>query len=274
MLCFASLSVAGRVALGHIPAAEIPLVRTAGGAVVFSVIAWRRGTLHIDRRDVPFLLLCALLGTVLNQELFIFGLARSTATNAVVLMSTIPVFTAIAAIVLGRERPQLLRLLGIAVAFGGVAALLGAEELSTSSDHLLGSAMVILNSMSYGTYLVIVRPLAQKYDPLGLLAAMFIAGLFMVAPLGIEAFANGPELGPNDYLAFAFLIAVPTVGAYSCVQIGIRRAESSVVAAYVFTQPVFVAFGAWLVLGEQVGIRTVVCGVITLFGVWLAARAR
>ena len=273
-ICFASLPVVGRMALGHVPAGAIPLVRTIGGAIIFVAIAARRGTLRLDRADAPFLVLCALLGNVINQEMFIHGLARSTATNAVVLGSTIPVFTALVALALGREPVRVRRLAGMAVAFGGVAALVGAEDMSADSDHLIGSAMVLVNALSYGTYLVIVRPLAEKYDPFTLLAFMFLAGVPMVAPFGIHAFATGPALTGNDVLFLAFLIAVPTVGAYSFVQIGLRRAESSLVAAYIYLQPVFAALGAMALLDEHVGPRTAACGAVVLFGVWLAARSR
>jgi len=273
-VCFASLPVAGRLALAHIPPGAIPLVRTAGGALVFGTVAWRRGTLRLAPGDFWFLVLCAVLGTVLNQELFIHGLARTTATNAVVLGSTIPVFTALMAILLGKEPARVRRLTGIAISFGGVAALLGAEKLSTSSQYLVGSGMVLVNALSYGTYLVIVKPLAEKYDPIALLALMFFAALPLVAPLGVHAVATAPAFTTNDYLFFAFLIAVPTVGAYIFVQIGLQRAESSLVAAYIYLQPLIATIGAVFLLDEHVGLRTAACGVVVLFGVWLAARSR
>lgn len=274
-ICFAALPIAGRLALADIPPAAIPLVRTIGGALVFSALAWRRGALGVARRDVPFIALCALLGNVLNQELFIHGLARTTATNAVVIGASAPVFTALGVIALGQEPPRARRLLGIAVAFAGVGALVGAEDLSLSSEHFTGSLMVLVNALSYGTYLALVRPLADRYDPIGLLAAMFIAGVPMVAPLGIRAFALDPHpLTGADVGFFAFLIAVPTVCAYSFVQLGLRRAESSLVAVYIYLQPVLAATAAVLILGEPVGPRLVICGGIVLSGVWLAARGR
>lgn len=272
-ICFASLPIAGRLALANIPPGAIPLVRTVGGALVFSLIAWQRGTLKLDRKDIPFLLLCSLLGTVLNQELFIHGLAQSTATNAAVLGSTAPVFAAIAAIALGHEQARAPRLVGMAVAFAGVAALVGAEELSMSSDHFTGSMMILVNAVSYGSFLVIVRPLARKYDPIALLAFLFLAATPMVAPIGIHAFATQtvPITG-EDIAFFAYLVAVPTVCAYALIQIALQRAESSLVAAYIYLQPVFAAVGAALVLDEEVTIRIIVGGAIVLFGVWLAAR--
>jgi len=273
-ICFASLPVVGRLALADIPAGAIPLVRTVGGALVFTLIAWRRKTLAWPKGDVAFIALCALLGNVLNQELFIHGLARTTATNAVVIGSTIPVFTVLIAIVMRRERARLLRIGGMAIAFAGVAILVGADDLSTDSDHFVGSLMVLANALAYGSYLVIGKPLAERYDPVAILAYMFIAGTPMVAPLGIAAFAEAPPLDGGDIAFLAFLIAVPTVAAYGLVQTGLRRAESSLVAAYIYLQPVFAAIGAVIVLDEHVGPRTIVCGVIVLFGVWLAARSR
>lgn len=274
-ICFASLPVAGRLALADIPPGAIPLVRTVGGALVFSAIAWHRGVLRVERRDVPFLVLCALLGNVLNQELFIHGLARTTATHAVVIGSTIPVFTALAVIALGREPVRPRRLVGIAVAFAGVAALVGAEEMSLSSEHFTGSVMILVNALSYGVYLAIVRPLADRYDPIGLLALMFLAGIPMVAPIGIHALAADTRpFTAEDYGFLAFLVAVPTVAAYALVQLGLRRAESSLVAVYIYLQPVVAAAGAVAILGEQVGLRLAICGGVVLAGVWLAARGR
>jgi drug/metabolite transporter (DMT)-like permease len=272
-VCFASLPVAGRLAMkGSIGPAGIVLARMVGGAIVFALIAWRVGVLRIERRDVPALIGCSLIGVAANQELFVQGLSRSTATNATVLGSTIPVFTALIAILLRREPPRPRRLVGIAVAFAGVAAFVGVDQMSMSSGHLAGSVMVLINSLCYGTYLVVVRPLAAKYHPLGLLAWLFIFGVPMVAPLGVVELAHAPALHASDIEFFAFLIAFPTVAAYGLVQVALRRTESSLVAAYIYLQPVLATVGAMLLLDEQPTIRTAICGAIVLFGVWLAAR--
>jgi drug/metabolite transporter (DMT)-like permease len=260
---------------GSIGPAGIVLARMTGGALVFALIAWRRGVLRLARADVPALIGCSLIGVAANQELFVQGLSRSTATNASVLGSTIPVFTALVAILLRREPVHPRRLIGIAVAFSGVAALVGADQMSMSSDHLAGSVMVLVNSLCYGTYLVVVRRLAVKYDPLALLAWLFLFAVPMVAPLGIIELAHTPALHASDIEFILFLIAFPTVAAYGLVQVALRRTESSLVAAYIYLQPVIATIAAMWLLDEQPTARTAVCGAIVLFGVWLAAqRAR
>lgn len=273
-LCFAALPVVGRLVVGDIPPGGIVMARMTGGAVVFAIIAWRRGKLRFDRADLPSIALCALIGNVINQELFVHSLAYTTATNAVVIGSTIPVFTLIVALILGRERARGHRLAGMAIAFSGVLVLVGADELSLDSDHFVGSVMVLINALSYGTFLVVVRPLAAKYDPFALLAIMFGCGLPIAVPIGIYEFTGAPPLDSGDFGFLAFLIAVPTVAAYGLTQIALSRAESSLVAAYIYLQPVCAAIGAMLVLGEHIGPRTAACGGVVLFGVWLAARGR
>ena len=83
---------------------------------------------------------------------------------------------------------------------------------------------------------------------------------------------HAPPLHAGDIGFFAFLIAVPTVAAYGLVQIALRRTESSLVAAYIYLQPLLAAVGAWFLLDEQPTLRTGVCGALVLFGVWLAAK--
>jgi drug/metabolite transporter (DMT)-like permease len=274
-LCFSSLAVVGRMAvIAHVPPAGIVLVRMTGGAVAFLTIAALRGTLRFPRGDLGFFTLIAVLGVVLNQELFIHGLARTTATNAVVLGSTIPVFTALSAIILGYEPASARRLIGIAVAFVGCVILVGPDELSLSSSHVLGSVMILANAACYGVYLAIARKVAGRYAPLTIVAILFTIGVPLVAPLGIYAWSHAAPLTVATVAFLGFLILVPTVAAYSLVQISLRHAESSLVASYIYLQPIFATFGAAVLLSERPGGRTALAAAVVLGGVWISAGAR
>ena len=133
--------------------------------------------------------------------------------------------------------------------------------------------MILVNAVSYGSFLVVVRPLAKKYDPIALLAFLFLFATPMVAPIGVHAFATRAVPITGDDLAFfAFLIAVPTVCSYALIQIALQRTEASLVAAYIYLQPVLAALGAAILLDETITGRTVIGGAIVLLGVWLAAR--
>jgi drug/metabolite transporter (DMT)-like permease len=276
-ICFGSLPVAGRIALAHVPADGIVITRMTAGAIGFYVWARATGPIRIARRDWPAIVACALLGVVGNQMLFMHGLVRSTATNAAVLGSTIPVFTALFALALGREPLRVARLGGIGVAMLGAITLAvarGGGGASAAGEHLVGNLMILGNSACYGLYLVVVRPLAVRYSPIVLIAAMFAVGTVVVAPFGVIAWRAAPPLGADDLESLAFLILVPTWGAYSLTQLALRHAEASLVASWIYLQPVITATGAMIFLGERPGVATGIAAAFIFSGVWLSTRAR
>jgi drug/metabolite transporter (DMT)-like permease len=272
-VCFGSLAVAGRMALTHaVPPNAIVETRLVGGFIVFFALARVRG-IHVERRDWPAIFGCALLGMVFNMAFFINGLARSTAVNATVIGSTIPVFTALFAVALGRERLRALRVAGIATSMAGALVLVGVWRVSTGREHMIGNVMVLINAASYGLYLVVVKPLAEKYDPIVLTALLFGCGLVVVSPIGVPAWIElAPHLSGRDVGFLAFIIAVPTVGSYLLTQLALKRAESSLVAAYIYLQPVVATVGAVLLLGERPGPRVGVAALLVLGGVWISTR--
>lgn len=271
--CFASLAVVGRLALADVSPNALVMARVAGGALVFWALARLGGPLGWRGEDLRRLVVCALLGVVVNQLLFVNGLARTTAVNASVLTTTIPPFTAAFAVAAGVERWQTSRFAGIVLALVGALVLVGLERVSGARAHALGNAMVLVNCISYAGFLVLVRPLAARYRPMALVAMLFGCAVVLVAPLGLVSWAEFlPRATARDAGLLAFIVAVPTVAAYALNQLAIGRAESSLVAVYVYLQPVFASLGALPLLGERPGPRTALAATLIFAGVWLSAR--
>lgn len=270
-LCFAALAIGAKLALAHVPANALVLARVAGGAVAFFVMARARGSVRVARRDVPAIVGCAVLGVVVNQLLFINGLARTTATNATVIMATIPVFVAALAMVAGRERFRARRVAGGAIAFAGTLALVGIDRFDLSDAHVAGNVMVLVNAMSYAAFLVYSRPLSVRVPALTLVTALFVAAIPFVAPFGVpEWIAFAPAMTAVDAALVAFVVAV-TVVAYALNQHALGRADSSLVALYIFIQPILTVAGAVALLGERPGLRTAVTAPIILVGLAIAS---
>ncbi len=273
-LCFAALPVVGRLALAGIPPNAVVYTRLVGGAAIFWVIARARGSVRVARADLPLVALCALMGVGLNQLLFVNGLARSTATNASLLGATSPVFAAVIAVVTGRERFLPRRMLGIAIALAGVLVLVGVEGLSLDATHAIGNLMLVANSLCYALFLLLGRRLSLRYAPMTLVALLFACGTVLLAPLGAPALAAfAPIATARDVAFLAVLVAVPTVGAYSLTQIALRRADASLVASYIYLQPLLATTAAVWLLGERPGPRTAMAAALILAGVAVSARA-
>jgi len=275
-LGFASLSIAGKLAFqsGHaVPPNALVMTRMVGGALVFLLIAWRMGGVRVARADWPLLVVCGLLGVVFNQALFINGLRHTTAISANLISSTIPVFATLFAVLLGRERFRWTRVLGIVLAMSGVLVLFDVRNLATSGDQILGDVMCLANCASYALFLVLVRPLSAKYAPMSLVALMFVVASVAFAPLGVTAWVDfAPRMGVHEALLLLFIVAFPTVGSYSLTQVGLRRAEASLVATYIYLQPVFATIGAVIILHEPLRPVIGVAAALIFLGVWVSTR--
>ncbi len=274
-LCFASWAIAGKLALVRLGPRAILCFRVGCGSLIFLAIArvsTGRRLPRPSRAELGRLVVYSALGIIVNQLCFLYGLRETTATNATVLGTSIPAFTLLLAIVLGREAMNGTRVLGLAVACAGVLVVSKVDSFDLSDRHVRGNLLILLNSFSYSLFLVLVRDLRERFSPQVLVGYLFAIAALVLVPLGAPALvANAPHLPARAWLELAFIVAVPTIGAYSLNQYALRHAESSLVALYVYVQPLVVALLAYWVLDETPTWRTGVGGVLVFLGVWLAS---
>jgi drug/metabolite transporter (DMT)-like permease len=279
-LCFASMTVVGKLALGSdgragLPANAIVLTRIAGGGVAFWFLARHHAALvaSLDARAWIRLAICAVLGVIVNQTFFLNGLARTTATNASVIGTTIPVFTALFAVIAGVERFRWSRAAGIILGMCGILLLVRIDRFSFSDTHVVGNLMILLNAASYALFLVVVRPLAARLPAMMLVALLFSLAIVIALPIGIGDWIElAPRLGWAELAYLVYFIAIPTVGAYALTQRAMQHAEASLVATYIYLQPIIATIGAILLLGERPGWRTFVAAALVGAGLFLSAR--
>jgi drug/metabolite transporter (DMT)-like permease len=273
-LMFASLGVVAKEALREISPFGLIAYRTPVAALIFLavwLVGWRE---RVAWRDLLPLGLYALTGVVLNQLLFIAGLQRTTATNAVVIGATIPVFTVGVALLFRKEQATSAKLLGLAVAFAGALTIVGVDRLE--SGRLIGNLLVVANSLSFAVYLVISRKLLAKYRTMTVITWTFLFGALGVFPFGArDLFAAAPHLSTGAWLRLSYLVLFPTVGTYFLNAFALKRAPSSLVATYIYLQPVVGALLAAWRLDERPQTATWLGGVLIALGIWfVSAEAR
>lgn len=272
-LAFATLAVEGKVVMsaGHaVSPLALGMARIGGGALVFVTLHRLLGTPRVaSRADQVRLALSALFGIVINQALFLLGLARTSALAATLLVATIPVFTLGVAVLAGRERLTARAVLGIGLALVGVLALSGFAAPKT------GDLLVTLNALSYAIYLVIVKEPIERYGPVTVIAWVFGVGALAFAPLGLFALAREvPTWGASTLGLVAFVVLVPTVLAYGLNAFALRRASPGLVTIYIYLQPLVVAALAWAQLGERPSAYALLGGLFVLAGVTVVATRK
>jgi drug/metabolite transporter (DMT)-like permease len=250
---FASLAIAAKIVLRQLPPFAVIAFRAPTATLILlGACLLLRASLRLPARDLAVIAVHAFFGITANQLLFIAGLQRSTATNAVVLGATIPVFTVGIALLLKREQATTAKLMGLAVAFIGALTVVGGARFEAGGRVLLGNLLMVLNSLSFSIYLVISRPILARYKTLPVITWTLLFGALGVLPFGAEAFvARAPTLSTSTWAALFYIAIFPTVGTYFLNAYALRRAPSSLVAIYIYVQPVIGATLAALFLGER-----------------------
>ncbi len=268
---FASLAIVGRFVLPEFPAGALVMIRVIGaGAILVVVNMLRRGQWVTDRRDLLELGGLGLLGITLNQSLFVFGLAHTTAINATILVTTVPVFTLVGAVLLGRERASKQKLGGVALAAAGAVWLIGPDRISLAPDVTLGNLMILAGMVCYAAYFLLAQRMLGRYDALTVTTYVMLLSILTVAPVGMPAlFRLEPStIRPAIWAGVAWIVAGPTVLTYLLNVWALRRVSSSVVAVYIYLQPLMTAAVAPLLLkGETLTPRTAAAGLLIFTGV-------
>lgn len=248
-------------------------LRVLGSAIVLQFVLPRDRT-PISPADSRALIGFALLAIVLNQTLFLGGLALSNAHIAAILITTVPVFTLGAAIVIGRERATLLKVGGILLAAGGALLVVGGEGFEGTRRSMIGAVLIVLNSLSYALYLVLSKPLMARLSARRVIRRMFVTAAVLMIPIAAIPLARQQwsTIPPRAWVALALVIAGPTVAAYLLNAWALTHAESSLVAAYTYVQPFLTAILAAIYLNETIRPIVIVAAAMIFAGVYLSGR--
>ncbi len=267
---FGTWPIFGKIVLRSISSTTLVGFRILGATLVFALLHRHVGQIvKLPKRTLASLLLCSLLGVVVNQLLFVKGLSFTTVINATLITTTIPVFTLVISILVGHDRASWRHILGIALAAAGVVYLVDPFRANFSAETTLGNLLIVINSLAYGAYIALSRDLVKRYGALNLITWLFLIGSVLTLPLTIYSLrAEQIDLVPlSAWLTLVYIVVVPTVGAYYLNAWALMRVSPGIVAIYIYLQPLL-AFGlAPLVLGESLNSRTIVACVLIFTGV-------
>jgi drug/metabolite transporter (DMT)-like permease len=272
-ILFASLAIVGKIVLRDFPATSIVLFRVVGAAGVLLLVnlIWTRRWVR-DRRDLLGLAGLGLLGVVLNQTLFLRGLSHTTAINATILVTTIPVFTVLYSVISKREPPSALKFGGIAVAGAGAIYLIGPDRLSLAPDLALGNLLIVVAMFCYSLYLVHSKAMVLKYGAVTVSAYVMMFSAIGTLPLGLSGLAT-VDLGairPITWMWVAYVVVFPTIVAYFLNIWALKKVSPNLVAVYIYLQPLFTVLVAPAVLeGESVTTRAAIAGAAIFLGLAL-----
>ena len=276
ILGIAGLSMAGIFyKLAHAPVLTVVAYRMLLAAIFMvpvALISRASGGIQtktpFSRGDSIVTLAAGVLFAV-DLSLWAMSLSYTSVASAALFVSTQPIFVAILAGLIFRERPAPMVLGGIAIGVAGMFVV-GWQDLRLSGQALWGDGLAMLAALAETGYLLCGRQVRKRID-----APRYALGVYATcaAVVTINAFAQRDliAVSAHDLLMCAGLAIVATVLGHTLVSLSLGYMPAAVVAVSFLAQPLLAAIFALIFLAQVIPPATVLGGIIALAGIGLVA---
>ncbi len=252
------------------------IFRVSGAAFLFWLLSFFGPKEKIDKKDYLRMLVCAILGMGINMLVFFKGLALSTPINSAVLVTTTPIIVLILSSIFIKEKIKGRKILGITIGLlGALGLILFSSEIRQDAPNIpMGNFLILMNSVFYGSYLIIVRPLLDKYHPLTFMKWLFTIGIFLVLPFGYQEFTeiDFANLPMEAILSIVFVVVGTTFCTYLFNIFALTQLKASTLSAFVYVQPLIGILYATATGKDSLTTLKILAACLVLVGVYLASR--
>ncbi|PWL40080.1 EamA family transporter [Flagellimonas aquimarina] len=252
------------------------MLRVVGAAILFWGISFLGPKEKIQKKDWGRILVCAILGMVINMLAFFKGLQLSTPINSAVLVTITPIIVVILSAFFLNEKITLNKGLGIFLGFIGAIALIlfGAEIRQDAPNIPLGNFLFIVNATSYGAYLIVVKKLIEKYHPFTLMKWLFTIAVIINFPITLPEFMEieWSTIPMWAYGSIAFVVIGTTFMTYLFNVFALTELKASTVGAFVYVQPLFGILFALFSGKDHLTLVKIMATAMVLLGVYLASK--
>jgi len=200
------------------------------------------------------------------------GLTYVSSTTASVLIATIPVFTAIGAWILFKERLKRINYIGILISLIGVVVFVMKKDGSLSFNYK-GLMLIMLAVLSAIGYTLILKRLAGTYNPIYIVNVQNIIGVILFLPLMLSVEAGHIKeftFNSKAFIAIIELAVFASCGAFILFGFAVRKMGVTRANAFSNLIPVFTAIFAFLLIGDSINARQVIGMAVVITGLFLS----
>ena len=250
--------------------------RVLGAAVCFWIISLFVKNEKIEIRDFKLIIICSIFGMGLNMITALNGLYNSTPINSAIITTLAPIFIFIISVFLLKERITKIKYLGVFIGFIGTLTLILLNEKSiTNAPNInLGNFYLIINSISYALYFVLVKPLTKKYNMITIMKWLFLFSIIINMPFGLLEFTeiNWAEISRSSLIKISYVVFCTTFLVYLLNLYALKNLKASTVGMFIYLQPVIGILFA-MYRGADKPTFEDICSVLLVFtGVYLVSK--
>ena len=276
-LFWAGNVVLGRFVVGHIPPITLSVIRWAGASLVllpFAAPHLARDWPNI-RKHAGLLLLLALTGFSAYNTMAYYGLQFTTAINGLLLQSVAPLFVALWAFALFRDRLTLRQAGGICVSLSGVVVIIchGSLHVLFAIAFNRGDLWLIAALLIYAFYVAMLRKRPAMNAISFLTVVMGVGGVLLVPAMILEIASGQTMIFDSETVAsFAYVCIFPSLLGYLFLNRGIELIGANRAAPFIHLVPVFGSVLAIVLLGERFEVFHAVGYALVFSGITIATR--
>lgn len=260
-----------RVSLqGGYEAGENVLARFLVASLLFLIYALWPGTKFRlpEKGDVVRIAVLGWVGISLYHLFVTFGMETISAGTAGMLVGSGPIFTALIAFFVLKERLTKLGWLGLVIGFIGITVIAfgsGGETLTLTP----GALLVIIAACASAAFFVYQKPLLTRYSAVELTAYFTWAGTlpFLFFSPGLMTAVQEASLEAN--LAVVYVGIFPAAIAYVTWATALSLAQASSVSSLIYLEPAVAIAVAWIWIQELPTGLALTGGIIAIGGVMI-----
>ena len=241
-------------------------------ALLSSFLAFTKGFVKIRKNDYKLFFLLAFFEPFIYFLGESYGLTHVSATVCSVIISTIPVFAAIAARIMFNEKLNSLNYSGILLSFLGVVVFV-MNKSGMLAYNPQGIALIFLAVFAAVGYNLTLSKLINNYNPVYIVNVQNIIGAVLFLPLFVTMEIKPmmeTDITLEMLLPVLLLALFASCGAFVLFAFSVRYL--GIVKANVFTNciPVLTAIFAFMLLGDKLTVQNLTGMIVVILGLFMS----
>ena len=261
----------------YIDAYGFILLRVGGSVLLFWLVWLFMPKEKLALSDFPRIIAAAFFGVAFNMLTFFKGLSLTSPISAAVIMVSTPMIVLTLSAIIMKERMQKRMVFGIILGLIGTAFLiLYGKSIGSATNAGLGNFLVLVNAISYGFYLIIVKKLMDKYNAFTFVKWIYLFGFIMVLPFGWSQFQTvNWALVPMDICwKIGFVVIFSTFLTYLLNLLSMKELKPTTVAVFIYLQPLFATIFAIGLGKDELSLVKIGSAVLIFVGVYLVTQKK
>ena len=270
--------IATKIAVGQMSPVAVVWLRFAMGIPILGAAVFLRKQFAWPKpAEWGYFALLGFIGISFHQWLQSNGLQTAQATTTAWIVSTAPVFIALLAWMVLKERITLVQGFGVGVALLGVIVVVSKGNLGNffaGQFGVIGDFLIFISAINWAVFSILSRRGLKEHPSTRMTFWVMTLGWLITS---IAFFTQGgpaqiPHLDSRGWVAMIFLGIFTTGLAYIAWFDALATLPATQTGAFLYIEPLTSMVVAALILGEQVTWASLLGGAVILLGVWLVNR--